>query len=133
MMFQQVSTSVTRYVPLPQSCHVYPLVNAAAASSAPPTRPAADPRAASASAALPAAPGYRQQAAVKGAAARMLRGPAPDRNLLCLGRWQFRQAASRSGAAQEHYGAARRSPTHPSVDIARPGRAAGPRAPGATS
>ena len=46
---------------------------------------------------------------------------------------KFWQAASRSGAGQEHYGAARRSPTHPSVDIARPGRAAGPRAPGATS
>ena len=45
---------------------------------------------------------------------------------------KFWQAASQSGAAQEHYGAVRRSPTHPSVDIARPGRAAGPRAPRAT-
>ena len=32
---------------------------------------------------------------------------------------KFWQAASRSGAAQEHYGATPRDPTHPSVDVAR--------------
>ena len=62
------------------------------------------------------------------------RAPVPDWNWLSV--WA---AGSNSGrrrdrrAAQGRSGEARTSPTHPSVDIARPGRAAGPRAPGATS
>ena len=65
---------------------------------------------------------------------RRSRAPVPDWNWLSV--WA---AGSNSGrrrdrrAAQDRSGEAWTRPTHPSVDIARPARAAGPRAPRATS